>query len=95
MVAPEILKRELERIDKSSDLGELSVSGSCVSREVVATYMQDEVSSPPVSNDLVDDTIYIHILTCQPQNNFIHLSIVHIERLDSSSTLLSIKKCGG
>lgn len=61
MVAPEILKRELERIDKSSDLGELSVSGSCVSREVVATYMQDEVSSPPVSNDLVNDTIYIHI----------------------------------
>jgi hypothetical protein len=47
MVAPEILKRELERIDQSSDLGELSVSGSCVSREVVATYIQDEVSSPP------------------------------------------------
>mmetsp|Transcript_5259 Transcript_5259/g.10027 ORF Transcript_5259/g.10027 Transcript_5259/m.10027 type:complete len:1897 (-) Transcript_5259:139-5829(-) len=42
MVAPEILKRELERIDESADLGELSVSGSCVSREVVATYMQDE-----------------------------------------------------
>ena len=44
MVAPETLRRELERINRSSALGDLEVSGSCVSREVVATYLQDEVS---------------------------------------------------
>lgn len=42
-VAPETLRRELVRISKALNLGELSVSGSCVSREVVATYVQDEV----------------------------------------------------
>jgi hypothetical protein len=42
MVAPETLRRELQRINAASNLGELSVSGSCVSREIVATYMQDE-----------------------------------------------------
>ena len=42
-VAPETLRRELERIKKAVNLGELSVSGSCVSREVIATYVQDEV----------------------------------------------------
>jgi len=41
-VAPETLRRELSRIQKASTLGSMSVSGSCVSREVVATYMQDE-----------------------------------------------------
>ena len=44
MVAPETLRRELERIKRSSALADLEVSGSCVSREVVATYLQDEVS---------------------------------------------------
>jgi hypothetical protein len=43
-VAPETLRRELSRIHKASTLGSMSVSGSCVSREVVATYIQDEVS---------------------------------------------------
>lgn len=43
MVAPEALRRELERINNASDLGEMTVSGSAVSREVTATYMQDEV----------------------------------------------------
>ena len=44
IVAPETLRRELDRINRSSELGELQVSGSYVSREVVATYTQDEVS---------------------------------------------------
>ena len=44
MVAPETLRREMQRIKNSSALGELEVNGSCVSREVIATYMQDEVS---------------------------------------------------
>ncbi len=43
MVAPETLRRELDRIRVASILDEMSVTGSCVSREVVATYMQDEV----------------------------------------------------
>jgi len=42
-VASEILRRELVRIDKAENLGEMNVNGSCVSREVVATYVQDEV----------------------------------------------------
>lgn len=41
-VAPEILRRELSRINKATNLGEMSVSGSTVSREVTATYIQDE-----------------------------------------------------
>ena len=44
MVAPETLRREIARINKASGLGDLSVSGSCVSREIIATYLQDEVS---------------------------------------------------
>jgi len=42
VVAPETLRRELDRIKITSSLGELSVTGSCVSREVMATYVQDE-----------------------------------------------------
>jgi hypothetical protein len=41
-VAPETLRRELKRIGAASNLGEMSVSGSIVSREVVARYTQDE-----------------------------------------------------
>ncbi len=37
MVAPETLRRELDRIHMASNLGEMTVRGSCVSREVVAT----------------------------------------------------------
>jgi len=44
VVAPTTLQRELARIKDATSLGEMSVSGSCVSREVVATYQQDEVS---------------------------------------------------
>ena len=40
-VAPETLRSELNRIGRA-DLGELSVSGSLISREVTATYEQDE-----------------------------------------------------
>lgn len=43
-VAPETLQRELDRIKDATTFGEMSVNGSCVSREVVATYQQDEVS---------------------------------------------------
>jgi hypothetical protein len=41
-VAPETLQRELARIKEATSFGDMSVSGSCVSREVVATYQQDE-----------------------------------------------------
>lgn len=44
MVAPATLRRELDRIRIATNLDEMSVSGSCVSREVVASYVQDEVS---------------------------------------------------
>ena len=43
-MAPETLRQELDRILVASNLGDLSVNGSCVSREIVATYVQDEVS---------------------------------------------------
>ena len=45
MVAPETLRRELERINAAmtqSATGEMTVKGSTVSREVTATYLQDE-----------------------------------------------------
>ena len=42
-VAPETLQRELARIKEATSFGEMTVSGSCVSREVVAIYQQDEV----------------------------------------------------
>lgn len=63
MIAPETLKREMQRITNSADLGELNVSGSCVSREVTATYIQDECKlsvmirvppSFPLRNAVVD-----------------------------------------
>ena len=64
-VAPETLRRELKRISTATNLGEMSVSGSIVSREVVARYTQDEcqlsvlVSLPlnfPLRNVEVDGT---------------------------------------
>ena len=42
-VAPATLQRELDRIKKATCFEEMSVNGSCASREVVATYQQDEV----------------------------------------------------
>ncbi|KAL3808336.1 hypothetical protein ACHAXA_003234 [Cyclostephanos tholiformis] len=41
-VAPATLQRELVRIKDIASFGEMTISGSCVSREVVATYQQDE-----------------------------------------------------
>lgn len=41
-VAPETLRRELQRINEARNLGEMTVRGSTVSREVTATYLQDE-----------------------------------------------------
>jgi len=42
-VAPETLKRELSRIKNvEATFGEMSVTGSCVSRIITATYVQDE-----------------------------------------------------
>ena len=64
-VAPETLRRELRRISAATNLGEMTVSGSIVSREVVARYTQDEcqlsvlVSLPlnfPLRNVEVDGT---------------------------------------
>ena len=43
VVAPSTLKRELSRIRDATSFGEMRVGGSCVSREIVATYHQDEV----------------------------------------------------
>ncbi len=44
-VAPTTLQRELDRIKKATSFDEMVVNGSCASREVVATYHQDEVRS--------------------------------------------------
>ncbi|KAL7436735.1 hypothetical protein ACHAXM_008688 [Skeletonema potamos] len=41
-VAPATLQRELDRIKKATCFDEMTVNGSCASREVVATYQQDE-----------------------------------------------------
>ena len=41
-VSPEILQRELNRIKQASFFGEMNVKGSSVSREVTATYIQDD-----------------------------------------------------
>jgi hypothetical protein len=41
-VSPEILRRELDRIRVASSFGEMHVKGSSVSREVTATYVQDD-----------------------------------------------------
>ena len=43
VVAPATLQRELVRIKGATSFDEMSVSGSCVSREIIATYQQDEV----------------------------------------------------
>lgn len=42
VVAPATLQRELVRIKEATSFGEMTVSGSCVSRELIATYEQDE-----------------------------------------------------
>lgn len=42
-IAPDVLRRELARINNAMDMGDMTVSGSTVSREVTATYAQDEV----------------------------------------------------
>lgn len=41
-VAPELLRRELQRIKTASSFGEMSVKGSLISREVTALYSQDD-----------------------------------------------------
>lgn len=41
-VSPEILRREMERIKEATSFGEMNVQGSSMSREVTATYMQDD-----------------------------------------------------
>eukprot|EP00956_Cyclotella_meneghiniana_P017101 scaffold27561_cov74-Cyclotella_meneghiniana.AAC.6 len=41
-VAPETLSRELERIKDATSFGEMTVTGSRLTREVIATYHQDE-----------------------------------------------------
>jgi len=63
VVAPVTLKRELIRIKEATSFGEMTISGSCVSREIVATYNQDEVR--------VDDCIALlvynsHIISLVP-----------------------------
>lgn len=42
MVAPDTFKRELLRIEESSNLGVLEVNDSCISGEVVSNFIQDE-----------------------------------------------------
>jgi len=41
-VAPRTLQRQLLKIKNATSSGEMTVSGSCVSREIIATYQQDE-----------------------------------------------------
>ena len=41
-VSPEILRRELDRIKKASTFGDMTVTGSSVSREITALYVQDD-----------------------------------------------------
>jgi hypothetical protein len=41
-VSPEILRRELYRMKQTSSFGEMNVKGSLMSREVTATYVQDD-----------------------------------------------------
>jgi hypothetical protein len=41
-VAPRTLQRQLLKIRNATSSGEMTVSGSCVSREIIATYQQDE-----------------------------------------------------
>ena len=44
-IAPEILKREMKRMkDAGKNFGAMNVSGSLMSREVTATYIQDDFS---------------------------------------------------
>jgi hypothetical protein len=43
-VSPETLRRELDRMKKEANLSDLVITGSLVSREVTASYIQDEVS---------------------------------------------------
>ena len=57
-VAPETLKKQLENIQVSlSSLGDMVINGSCISREVIATYVQDEVSCR-IHSKLVDCVPY-------------------------------------
>lgn len=42
-VAPATMQRELVRIKDATSFGEMTVRGSTVSREIIATYQQDEV----------------------------------------------------
>ena len=41
-VSPEIFRRELDRIKKTSTFGDMTVTGSSVSREITALYVQDD-----------------------------------------------------
>lgn len=41
-VSPEILRCELDRMKQTSSFGEMNVKGSLVSREIQATYLQDD-----------------------------------------------------
>ena len=66
-IAPEALRRELMRINNATDLGEMTVSGSIVSREVTATYTQDEVNYERVKygfSNLPKTNVSIHF-QCQ------------------------------
>jgi hypothetical protein len=88
MVAPETLRRELEKIKRSSALGDLEVSGSCVSREVVATYLQDEVSCLFKSR-------LVHLFTSFSTHHlnfcsFLLPNVVQVECGDSCSLLIPI-----
>lgn len=41
-VSPKILRRELDRIKKASTFGDMTVTGSSISREITALYVQDD-----------------------------------------------------
>ncbi len=76
MVAPETLRRELDRIHMASNLGELTVRGSCVSREVVAT-----VSNPSLRSNFLR----------LPRGNWFLCVISHSNMFASFNTILLIR----
>ena len=73
-VAPEILRRELCRIETANNLGEMQVNGSGVSREVTATYVQDEVRLLPVCFFCI---LMLHLLRSKTQTFVLQLIITN------------------
>ena len=66
-IAPETLSRELERIKDATSFGEMTVTGSRLTREVIATYHQDEVR------------LLLFLRSCFPINSINGYSLLNIQ----------------